>query len=554
MKFRSLPVAAAAALLAAMSGVAGQLPARAATAAIPTTPSGTYFTINNGPGDQTDPHVSGDWVSYTDNSAGYYQVRYHNLATGQDSVIPSNGGQDLLSGISGTTIVYMHSTANGQSIFTYDIGSGAQADVDPTPGSVREFPAIGGRTVAWVDYTADPSHPQIVVENLDTQQVTALTQDTTLLNLEPSVSADGSVVAWAKCTGSFSGCNAWDAVLGSGGSWTIHQLTSDNATELPHSDGQIVAYDSTRNGEQDIYWQPVSGGAEQNIAFPGPDKNPHISGNLIVFDHFDTTASTPNWDVYAYSLATQTLYRITDTLTNETLSDVSVTPDGVARVVWNVLESDYNVYAFEFQPLAAAAVASISPPSGPLAGGTTVTVTGSGFTGATAVSFGSTAASSFTVNSDTSITATAPAATSVGPVDVTVTTPAGTSAASAGDRYSYIYAFTGFLAPVGNPPAINLVNAGQAIPIQFSLGGDFGLGILAAGSPTVQQISCATGVPVNTSTETDTAGSSGLQYNATTGTYTYVWKTSKASRGTCQVFTLGLNDGTVHTANFQYVN
>jgi hypothetical protein len=226
----------------------------------------------------------------------------------------------------------------------------------------------------------------------------------------------------------------------------------------------------------------------------------------------------------------------------------------MAHVVWNTLESDYNVYGFEFQAPAAPAVTSISPSSGPLAGGTTVTVTGSGFTGATAVSFGSTAASSFTVNSDTSITATAPAATSVGPVDVTVTTPAGTSAASAGDRYSYIYAFTGFLAPVGNPPAINLVNAGQAIPIQFSLGGDFGLGILAAGSPSVQQISCATGVPVNTSTETDTAGSSGLQYNATTGTYTYVWKTSKASKGTCQVFTLGLNDGTVHTANFQYVN
>jgi Tol biopolymer transport system component len=274
-----------------MSGVAGQLPARAATAAIPTL-TGTLVTVNNGPGDQTDPHVSGNWVSYTDNSAGFYQVPYHDLLSGVDTVIPSNGGQDLLSGVSGTTVVYMHSTASGQSIFTYDIGSGAQAELDPTPGSIREFPAIGGRTVAWVDFTADPSHPQIVVENLDTQQVTTLTNDTTMQNLEPSVSPDGSVVAWAKCTGSFSGCDAWDAVLGSGG-WTTHQLTNDNATELPHSDGQIVVYDSTRNGEQDIHWQPVAGGAEQTITFAGPDKNPHISGNLIVFDHFDTTRPSP---------------------------------------------------------------------------------------------------------------------------------------------------------------------------------------------------------------------------------------------------------------------
>jgi hypothetical protein len=116
------------------------------------------------------------------------------------------------------------------------------------------------------------------------------------------------------------------------------------------------------------------------------------------------------------------------------------------------------------------------------------------------------------------------------------------------------YPFTGFLPPVANPPAVNMVNAGQSIPLQFQLGGNQGMNIIAAGYPTAQQVSCASGAPINTSTETDTAGSSGLQYNATTGTYTYVWKTSKASKGTCQVFTLKLNDGTTHTANFQYVN
>src|SRR5207248_1574970 len=131
---------------------------------------------------------------------------------------------------------------------------------------------IGGRTVAWVDYTADPSTPQIVAENLDTGQVTALTNDTTLLNLEPSVSPDGSVVTWAKCTGNFSGCDVWDAVLGSGG-WTVHQLTTGGNSELPHTNGQIVAYDSTRNGEEDIHWQPANGGTEQTITFPGPDRN-----------------------------------------------------------------------------------------------------------------------------------------------------------------------------------------------------------------------------------------------------------------------------------------
>jgi hypothetical protein len=115
------------------------------------------------------------------------------------------------------------------------------------------------------------------------------------------------------------------------------------------------------------------------------------------------------------------------------------------------------------------------------------------------------------------------------------------------------FPFTGFFAPVDNPPAVNMVHAGQAIPIQFSLGSDQGLNILAPGYPTVQQVDCTSGAPVNTATETDTAGGSGLQDNGN-GNYTYVWKTSKASSGTCQTFTLGLTDGTFHTASFQYAS
>src|SRR5438093_679508 len=80
-------------------------------------------------------------------------------------------------------------------------------------------------------------------------------------------------------------------------------------------------------------------------------------------------------------------------------------------------------------------VTSVEPKAGPAAGGTSVTITGTKFTGATAVKFGSTAATSFAVNSATSITATSPAGT--GTVDVTVTTPAGTSAISEADRFAY---------------------------------------------------------------------------------------------------------------------
>jgi hypothetical protein len=81
-------------------------------------------------------------------------------------------------------------------------------------------------------------------------------------------------------------------------------------------------------------------------------------------------------------------------------------------------------------------VTAVAPSSGSTAGGTVVTLTGSGFTGATTVSFGSTAANTFAINSDTSLTATAPAHAS-GTVDITVTTYSGTSATSSADRFTY---------------------------------------------------------------------------------------------------------------------
>src|SRR5262249_15017140 len=73
-------------------------------------------------------------------------------------------------------------------------------------------------------------------------------------------------------------------------------------------------------------------------------------------------------------------------------------------------------------------VTGIGPPAGPATGATSVTITGVGFTSATAVDFGATPATSFTVDGDTHITAAAPAGT--GTVDVTVTSLGGTSGTS----------------------------------------------------------------------------------------------------------------------------
>ena len=104
-------------------------------------------------------------------------------------------------------------------------------------------------------------------------------------------------------------------------------------------------------------------------------------------------------------------------------------------------------------------VSSLSPTTGSAGGGTAVTITGTNFTGATSVLFGSNAATGVTVVSSTKITATSPAG--AGTVDVTVTTPVGTSAASASDKFTYAGAPT----VTGIAPTSGAAAGGTAVVI-----------------------------------------------------------------------------------------
>jgi hypothetical protein len=90
------------------------------------------------------------------------------------------------------------------------------------------------------------------------------------------------------------------------------------------------------------------------------------------------------------------------------------------------------------------------------------------------------------------------------------------------------------------------------VAVKFSLGGNQGLSILAAGYPASQQIACADGAPQDSIEQTVTAGQSSLAYDPATGMYSYTWRTDKAWAGTCRQLTLKLSDGTEHRANFKF--
>jgi hypothetical protein len=107
--------------------------------------------------------------------------------------------------------------------------------------------------------------------------------------------------------------------------------------------------------------------------------------------------------------------------------------------------------ADQFTYTPAPVVSSVSPAYGPVASGTSMTVTGSGFTSATQVYFGSQPAKALTVNSRSSITAVSPAGSdSTGWVHVTVAAGSATSATSNADQFVYAPTITSVL-PTSGP-------------------------------------------------------------------------------------------------------
>ncbi len=115
-----------------------------------------------------------------------------------------------------------------------------------------------------------------------------------------------------------------------------------------------------------------------------------------------------------------------------------------------------------------------------------------------------------------------------------------------------IFNWSGFFQPVDNLPAWNQANAGRAIPLKFSLGGNKGSNIFASGYPQSVQIACDTGAVLGDVKQTATPGSRDLSYSPGNDQYNYGWKTEKSWAGTCRQLIVKLTDGSEHLANFQF--
>lgn len=120
------------------------------------------------------------------------------------------------------------------------------------------------------------------------------------------------------------------------------------------------------------------------------------------------------------------------------------------------------------------------------------------------------------------------------------------------EGFGEAWTFGGFRAPVADPPGVNVVTGGQAVPVRFALD-DRGPDIFIAGSPSYVAVGCSTGEPPPgaTAVPVDLAGASGLTYSSGNSVYRFTWKTSPSMAGSCYRLDLALLDGSTHSASFR---
>jgi IPT/TIG domain len=295
-------------------------------------------------------------------------------------------------------------------------GTTAQVTVT-TPGGTSPTGGSGN------DYTYDPPPPPP-------------TPDVTGLSPSHGAAAGGTTVTVFGTN--FSGATVAKFGSTNATSFTVINGSKITATAPTGTAGNTVnvtvttpSGTSSTAGTDDDYTFDIPAPTVSSL---NPTHGPAAGGTLVTITGTNLTGATGvNFDANPASFTVNNPTKITATApagVGGTTAQVTVTTPGGT--------SPAKLYAYEVPATPAPVVTGLNPSHGSTAGGTSVTITGLNFTGATAVRFGITYAPSFTLDSATQITAIAPPGTAGSMVDVAVITGAGASSKTGtGNDYTY---------------------------------------------------------------------------------------------------------------------
>ncbi len=199
-------------------------------------------------------------------------------------------------------------------------------------------------------------------------------------------------------------------------SFTINSNTSITVSSPAHAAGQVSVTVENPGGTSG--GQPYTFVTPPTLGTVAPSAGTTAGGTTVTLtgSNFDTATDVffGAVDVTSFTINSNTSITVSSPAHAAGLVSVTVENPGAT--------SGGQPYTFVTPPT----LGTVAPSSGTTAGGTSVTLTGTSFNTATDVFFGTTDVTSFTINSNTSITVSSPAH-AAGAGNVTVENPGGTS-------------------------------------------------------------------------------------------------------------------------------
>ena len=275
-------------------------------------------------------------------------------------------------------------------------------------------------------------------------------------------------------------------------SWDGHTFSSADFASIPMNFSNVTLTSGT-------FYAVYFGGLVPGSPLPGapavtsvtPNSGPRAGGNTVTLAGTGFTGAT---SVTFGGVAATSFTVVNNTTITAVVPGAAAT--GAVSVIVTTPNGSNNANTLYSYVIPAPTVTSVTPSTGPPAGGNTVTIAGAGFTGATSVTFGGVAATSFTVVNDTTITATVPASATRGAVSVVVTAPGGSNAANSLYTYSQAPTVTSVNPSSGPPGGGNTVTiAGTGLTGATSV--TFG-GVAATSFNVVNDTTITAVVPRNT--------------------------------------------------------
>ena len=293
------------------------------------------FQITTNTASQTQPDISNYRIVYQDNRNGNWDIYVYTVqgAIDPEARVTTDVANQMEPAIYGDIIVYQDDRNGNWDIYMYNLVSQTETRITTNAAS-QQYPEISNNRIVWEDYRN--GNPDIYMYDLTTQTETRIT--TSSQNRDPAIS--GNLIAYQKQIFE-NNAYRW-AIYYFDLATNVETQVSDGNKYEPAIDGSVIVYQAQFVSfdyytSYKVVMKDVVSGTTWESEYPTEQKNPDVSGNIIVYEDNRVFVGYPftdgyRWSIFLYNLDTQIESQVTK-LTPNGGNQVSPAIDG-GRIVY----------------------------------------------------------------------------------------------------------------------------------------------------------------------------------------------------------------------------